>query len=63
MIAPVPELVALPTDEPAYVVERRELVRIIHQSASFPVGLQRTITESRPLDHPEPALTRGSRSA
>ena len=51
LIAPVP----VEPDEPAHVVDRRELVRIIHQSASFPVGLQRTITESRPIDHAEPA--------
>ena len=55
LVAPVPaEVAALPAEEP-HVVDRRELVRIIHQSASFPVGLQRTITETRPIDHAEPA--------
>lgn len=43
--APPPVAVAPP--EPAFA-DRRELVRIIHQTQSFPVGLQRTITEHPP---------------
>ncbi len=54
VVAPEPPVIvteppaATNENEPAYVSDRRELVRLIHQTQSFPVGLQRTIAEPSP---------------
>jgi len=52
VIAPEPEapVIVAEAPEPSFA-DRRELIRIIHQTQSFPVGLQRTFT---PLPPPEP---------